>query len=585
MKYFTKAQIEEIRKQLATMGVRDTDLPVAHELDGGEIVAIVQEGINKKVGVRKLIHDYLPDDIASGEDGKSAYQIWLDEGHTGTEADFLASLKGDTGATGATGANGADGATGATGPQGPAGPKGDKGDKGDPGDSFRLEPATRTLLGGIIVGDGLSITSQGVLSADGTFRLTHATKDDLGGIKIGYQTTGSNDYAVKLDENDRAYVTVPTGGSGGVSYLRLLEDVNNDGTRILRSDGVGVQPGDALIYSSVLSKWVAAPIEGGGSSGGVSGYIGTTSVRSFSDVQALTGISSFKHTSNDSLVEWDSINNAWHFNGNLYADGWVAAGGIGSGGSGGGGGTTYTGGDGIDITSDVISVKLATGGQNPEIGGIKLGYTQSGKTYPVQVNESGQAYVSVPWEGGSGTGGGGTVTSVGLSAGSGSRISISGSSPITSSGTFTVGVESGYSIPSTTKQNSWDAKQDAIADLSTIRSNAGTAYGWGNHATAGYALSSDLGNYVTLATTQNITGAKTFSTNDVTLSSVDLMPASTNTSALGSSSKRFSDVYGVDADFSNSITIGGVTLTYDNGALHVNGNLYADGWIAAGGTQ
>lgn len=30
-------------------------------------------------------------------DGKSAYQIWLDEGNTGTEADFLASLKGDTG--------------------------------------------------------------------------------------------------------------------------------------------------------------------------------------------------------------------------------------------------------------------------------------------------------------------------------------------------------------------------------------------------------------------------------------------------------------------------------------------------------
>lgn len=31
------------------------------------------------------------------EDGKSAYQIWLDDGNVGTEADFLASLKGDTG--------------------------------------------------------------------------------------------------------------------------------------------------------------------------------------------------------------------------------------------------------------------------------------------------------------------------------------------------------------------------------------------------------------------------------------------------------------------------------------------------------
>ena len=31
-----------------------------------------------------------------GVDGKSAYQIWLDNGHTGTEADFLEWLKGDT---------------------------------------------------------------------------------------------------------------------------------------------------------------------------------------------------------------------------------------------------------------------------------------------------------------------------------------------------------------------------------------------------------------------------------------------------------------------------------------------------------
>ena len=159
MKYFTKAQIEEIRKQLATMGVRDTDLPVAHELDGDEIVAIVQEGINKKIGVRKLIHDYLPDDIASGEDGKSAYQIWLDEGHTGTEADFLASLKGQKGDTGATGATGAAGAAGATGPQGPAGPTGPQGPKGDPGDSsqYELPTATASRLGGIRVGGGLEI--------------------------------------------------------------------------------------------------------------------------------------------------------------------------------------------------------------------------------------------------------------------------------------------------------------------------------------------------------------------------------------------------------------------------------------------
>ena len=43
--------------------------------------------------------------------------------------------------------------------------------------------------------------------------------------------------------------------------------------------------------------------------------------------------------------------------------------------------------------------------------------------------------------------------------------------------------------------------------------NGQTAYGWGNHASAGYTTSSALANYVTLATEQTITGAKTFSTN------------------------------------------------------------------------
>jgi hypothetical protein len=41
-----------------------------------------------------------------GVDGKSAYEIWLDEGNTGTEQDFLDSLEGAPGAQGPPGANG-----------------------------------------------------------------------------------------------------------------------------------------------------------------------------------------------------------------------------------------------------------------------------------------------------------------------------------------------------------------------------------------------------------------------------------------------------------------------------------------------
>jgi hypothetical protein len=63
----------------------------------------------------------------------------------------------------------------------------------------------------------------------------------------------------------------------------------------------------------------------------------------------------------------------------------------------------------------------------------------------------------------------GTVTSVALSVPTG--LSVSGS-PITSSGTLAVTLTAGYSIPTTTSQGNWD-----------------TAFGWGNHASAGYLTS------------------------------------------------------------------------------------------------
>lgn len=61
------------------------------------------------------------------------------------------------------------------------------------------------------------------------------------------------------------------------------------------------------------------------------------------------------------------------------------------------------------------------------------------------------------------------VTSVGLSMPTG--FSVSGS-PVTTGGTLTVGIANGYFIPTTTQRTTWNGKQDAISDLSTIRSGA-----------------------------------------------------------------------------------------------------------------
>ena len=69
-------------------------------------------------------------------DGQSAYALAVQLGYTGSEAAWIASLKGATGPqgpqgpTGPQGATGAGGPTGATGPQGPRGPQGPQGPAG-----------------------------------------------------------------------------------------------------------------------------------------------------------------------------------------------------------------------------------------------------------------------------------------------------------------------------------------------------------------------------------------------------------------------------------------------------------------------
>ncbi len=68
---------------------------------------------------------------------------------------------------------------------------------------------------------------------------------------------------------------------------------------------------------------------------------------------------------------------------------------------------------------------------------------------------NGTAWVLVP----SGDEPSGTVTSVGVSVPTGLSVS---NTPITTSGTIAISLASGYSIPTTTKQATWDAKQDAI---------------------------------------------------------------------------------------------------------------------------
>lgn len=66
-------------------------------------------------------------------DGQSAYALAVQLGFTGSEADWIASLKGATGAQGPQGPTGPQGATGPQGPQGPTGATGARGPTGATG--------------------------------------------------------------------------------------------------------------------------------------------------------------------------------------------------------------------------------------------------------------------------------------------------------------------------------------------------------------------------------------------------------------------------------------------------------------------
>ncbi len=124
----------------------------------------------------------------------------------------------------------------------------------------------------------------------------------------------------------------------------------------------------------------------------------------------------------------------------------------------------------LDSSSIGSSVQAYDSNLTSFVGSFTLPTTDGTNGQVLTTNGSGVLSFS------SAGGGSGTVTSVDLSVPTG--LSVSGN-PITTSGTLAVSFTAGYSIPTTAKQGNWD-----------------TAYGWGNHASAGYLTSAAIGSTV-----------------------------------------------------------------------------------------
>lgn len=107
--------------------------------------------------------------VHDGADGASAYEIAVENGYTGTEAEWLSSLKGEKGDAGEQGIQGIQGEKGDTGEQGLQGIQGEKGEKGEKGDT------------GAPGKDGVNGTD-GKDGADGFSPIATITETDTGAI-------------------------------------------------------------------------------------------------------------------------------------------------------------------------------------------------------------------------------------------------------------------------------------------------------------------------------------------------------------------------------------------------------------------
>ena len=189
--------------------------------------------------------DFTPEQLLAlkgenGIDGKSAYQLAVEKGFVGTEAEWVASLKGETGPIGPQGEigpQGIQGETGATGPQGIQGPK---------GDNYQITEADYAAIAGMVsvpsktselTNDSNFITEvklngESVVNKDGSIDLQLGSLDTtlgetitcnqaIGGISAG--TTFTEDTTIA--DIIRALLKIPVVETDGAIYYGLSRDI------------------------------------------------------------------------------------------------------------------------------------------------------------------------------------------------------------------------------------------------------------------------------------------------------------------------------------------------------------------------
>lgn len=205
---------------------------------------------------------------------------------------------------------------------------------------------------------------------------------------------GTNDGKLRFNCSANShYVEIegPT-HSGGSSYsLKLPNTLPSVSNQILEANALGVL------------SWIPTP-SGGGGGGGTVTSVGLTMPPAFSVGNSpITGSGSISvGVTGGSAGEFLAYNGQWATPAGSYTS-WTAKGDDNVARSVAGGNTVnFTGGTGMSTSTSspaagtyVISFNndLAT---SSERGGIKIGFTESGKNYPVELSSE-KAFVNVPW--------------------------------------------------------------------------------------------------------------------------------------------------------------------------------------------
>ena len=168
----------------------------------------------------------------SGADGKSAYQIAIDNGFVGSQSEWLASLKGATGASGAPGKDGASGSPGADGITPHIGDNGNwyigsadtgkpsRGAKGDKGDPFTYSDFTAEQLATLKgekgdkgdtgeAGSDATVTAASIKNALGYTPANQKQLDDL--IASGGFSVPIVDSVDEMVDTSKQYILKSTG--------------------------------------------------------------------------------------------------------------------------------------------------------------------------------------------------------------------------------------------------------------------------------------------------------------------------------------------------------------------------------------